>query len=54
MARSIQSIDVPLELSLDGGTTWKDLICLESVDLPTERSPTETVTYCGRKSGLRL
>jgi hypothetical protein len=48
----IQSVNYPIQLSTDGGTTYRSLVCLENYDIPVERSITETETFCGKSVGL--
>lgn len=52
MPAAIQSVDAPLEISSDGGTTYKTVVCLESYNVNGETSVTETETYCGNIVGL--
>lgn len=50
--KSIQSDIVPLELTFDNGTTYKDLVCLESDEVSTTNGVTENNTYCGTENGI--
>jgi hypothetical protein len=49
---SIQSSDMPIELSFDNGVTWKDLVCLTDYQIPLNSPVTATDTFCGKKVGV--
>lgn len=49
--QNIQSIDVPLLLSVDG-VTYNQLVCLSEQTLPLTSQTTETNTQCGVAIGL--
>jgi hypothetical protein len=49
---TIQGSLVSLQLSADNGATWKDLVCLETYNLPLQTTVTETETFCGVAIGL--
>lgn len=48
---SIPAVNIPVQLSFDGGTTWKDLVCLTNYNSPLTNSLTETETFCGKEVG---
>lgn len=52
MSTQVQSNSVPLQLSFDGGATWKDLICLENYIIQSTTATTTSDTFCGRFIGL--
>lgn len=43
--------DQPIEISADGGTTWKSLVCLESASTNFTSDVSETQTQCGVLTG---
>jgi hypothetical protein len=49
---TIQGSQISLQLSPDNGVTWKDLVCLETYNLPLQTTVTETETFCGVAIGL--
>lgn len=55
MAQSaIQSVNLPLEISTDGGSTYKSIICIEGFSM-TNTSPTNDAdTNCGRFTGIGI
>lgn len=49
---SIQSSNVPIELSFDNGVNWLTLVCLTQYNVPVD-TPTNIVeTFCGTEVGL--
>lgn len=49
---SVDSVAIPIQLSSDGGTTWKTMICLTEWSLEGTVETTETETFCGKVTGL--
>lgn len=49
---SIQSVNMPLQLSFDNKVTWKDLVCLTDYQIPLNSPLTATDTFCGKKVGV--
>lgn len=49
---TIQSNLVPLELSLDGGSTYQFLVCLTQYNIPLDKAVNTTETFCGIAVGL--
>ena len=52
MPNPIDSILSPIEISADGGTTYKVIICVASYSAPVQTQTTTTDTQCGRILGL--
>jgi len=52
MSTPVQSSSVPLNISFDGGVTYKALVCLENYSVETTTSTTTDDTFCGRFVGL--
>jgi predicted secreted protein len=48
----IQGRDIVLSISTDSGTTYKTLICLETLTIDQSSSITERETRCGTKVGI--
>lgn len=48
---SVQSTNIPIQLSFDNGVTWKDLVCLTNYNAPLSSSINETETFCGTEIG---
>lgn len=48
---SVASVLVPIQLSFDNGTTWKDLVCLTNYSSPLTNDLNETLTFCGKEVG---
>ena len=52
MARTtVQSVNVPIQLSFDNGTTWKNLVCLTNTTSPLANSLNAQESYCGNFQG---
>src|SRR6187549_221824 len=49
---TLQSSNLPIELSFDNGLTFKQLVCLENYNIPVDTQVTETNTFCGNAVGL--
>lgn len=49
---SIQGELAPIQLSSDGGITWKTLVCLETSNVPLATTVNEVETNCGVAVGL--
>lgn len=49
---TIQGELAPLELSADGGVTYKTLVCLETYDLKMTTTVNQVETSCGIATGL--
>lgn len=49
---SLQSTNVPIELSFDNGGTWQTLVCLTQYNLPLETATNQVETFCGTETGL--
>lgn len=49
---SIQSVSVPLELSSDGGITWKTVVCLTDWTLDLTVDNTVNQSFCGVDVGV--
>lgn len=49
---SIQGELAPIQLSSDGGLTWKPLVCLETSNVPLATTVNEVETNCGVAVGL--
>jgi hypothetical protein len=49
---SIQSANMPIQLSFDNQVTWKDLVCLTDYQLPLNSPLTATDSFCGKKVGV--
>lgn len=47
----LQSVNLPIELSEDGGTTWKVLVCLTDYQIPVDVATNAVETFCGTASG---
>lgn len=52
MATPIQSVSIPFEISLNGGSTWRPLVCISGWTFPTETATTTVDTQCGRFYGF--
>lgn len=52
MSTPVQSSSVPLQLSFDGGTTYKDLVCLENYNVESTTQTSTDDTFCGRFVGI--
>jgi len=48
----VNANDQLVEVSLDGGTTFKALVCLDGFDTSFENAVTETETQCGVVTGI--
>jgi predicted secreted protein len=48
----LQGKDVTLQISEDGGTTWKTLICLDTLTVDLTMDLNERPTRCGIKVGV--
>lgn len=51
MSTYVQSVDAPIQISFDGGTTWKTLVCLTNYSAPLAMPTNETDTFCGKLVG---
>lgn len=51
MSSPIQSSSVSLQVSVDGGVTYKDLVCLENYSIESTTTTTTDDTFCGRFVG---
>lgn len=49
---SIQSTNVPLELSFNGGVDWLVLVCLTQYNIPVDKPVNVVETFCGPETGL--
>lgn len=49
---TIQSNLVPIQLRVKGSSTWLDLVCLTSYNIPVETATNNTETFCGTAVGL--
>lgn len=52
MSTPVQSSNVPLQLSFDGGSTYQDLVCLENYSIESTTNSTTDDTFCGRFIGI--
>lgn len=52
MSLALQFSEQAFEISTDSGSTWKPLVCLQSVDAGLELPITEEDTNCGSYVGL--
>jgi len=52
MALAAQFSEQSFEISTDGGSSWKALVCLQSADSGLELPTTEEDTNCGSFTGL--
>ena len=48
----IQSNLVPLQLSLNGGSTYQTLVCLTQYNVPLDKAVNTVETFCGIAVGL--
>lgn len=49
---TVQGELAPLQISSDGGVTWKTLVCLETYKVPLDTTVNEEETNCGVAVGL--
>lgn len=50
--QNIQAINVPFQLSADGGLTYLTVVCVSEHTLPLTRDTTDTNTQCGVAVGI--
>lgn len=49
---ALQSVNYPIELSFNGGSTWQTLVCLTDYSVPLSKTANVTETFCGPQTGL--
>lgn len=51
-ASALQSINYPIELRPQGGSTWYTLVCLETYDSDLSRATNDAATFCAIFIGI--
>lgn len=49
--QTVQSKVIPIQLSFDSGSTWRDLVCITNMSAPLAKSINEVESYCGTHNG---
>lgn len=50
--KTLQSSNLPLELSFDNGVSWQLLTCLTQYNIPLDKAANTVETFCGPAVGI--